>query len=286
MIRAHREHDVPGRRDRRQQPELLVGGPFGAVQVSGLLGDPARAVVIGHVAGEQAVAVGRDPLEFAGELHPLVAADGAVRSPLVERAARPGRRGEPGGGHQPGVAGVVPEGIQHPRRLRIGAEHVALVADAVDRVPDRGLGAGQVRVRLVVAAAGDLDPARRDEPAQVGAVFGMRVEVRLQVVDLGQHELVVRVLARGLQVQGDELERGPDVGQAAIGLRQQQAALGELALGAPPDRVVVEVGHHPHRPARLGRGDLAPAPAPGRPARPGGPDTVSAMTLTWRTLPG
>ena len=263
MVGAHRQHDVAGRGDGRQQPELVQGRLLGGRQVGGLVGDPAGAVVVGHVAGEQPVAVGRDPLELGGELHPLVAAHRGVRPPLVERPARPGRGGEPGGGHQAGIARVVPEGVEHPRRLRVGAEHVALVADAVDRVPDRGLGAGQVRVGLVVAAADDLDPAFGDEPAQVGAVFGVRVEVRLEVVDLGEHELVVAVPARGVQVEADQLERSAGVGQLAVLVGQQQPALGELALGVPPHRVVVEVRHHPHGPARLGRDDVGARLGPG-----------------------
>ena len=50
-----------------------------------------------------------------------------LRPPLVERAAGPGRLGQPGGGHQARVAGVEPERVQHPRGARVAAEHVALV---------------------------------------------------------------------------------------------------------------------------------------------------------------
>ena len=90
--------------------------------------------------------------------------------------------------------------------------------------------------------------------AQVGPVLRVGVEVGLEVVDLGQHELVVGVAPGLVQVQRDQLERGAHLRQAAVLAGQQQPGLGELALGVPPDRVVVEVADHPHRPARLGDG--------------------------------
>ncbi len=267
VVGAHRQQHVAGRRHRREQRELLVGGPLRGGQIRGVLGDPAGPVVIGHVGGQQPAAVRRDPLELAGELHPGVAADAAVRPPLVERAPGPRGLGQPGRGHQPRVARVEPERVQHPGRPRAGAEHVALEAEAVDRVADGGLGGGQVGVRLVVAAAGDLHPAAGDELQQIRAVLRVRVEMRLQVVDLGQHELVVRILPGLVQVQPDQLERGPGVRQPAGLVRQQQPGLGELALGVPPDRVVVEVADHPHGPAGLRDRDLAGqlGPAAGRP---------------------
>ncbi len=148
------------------------------------------------------------------------------------------------------------EHIQHPRRLRVAAEDVPLEPHAVDGVADGRLGAGQVGARLVVVAADDLDPARGHQGTQVLPILREGVEIRLQVVDLGQHELVVAVLPGLVQVGADQLERGPDVGQRAVLVRQGQPGLGELALGVPPDRVVVEVADHPHRPAWLGDGDV------------------------------
>src|SRR5215475_3302755 len=73
----------------------------------GLVNDPARAVVVGHVAGQQAPAVGGDPLELAGELHPGVVTHRAPRPPLVERPACPRRPGHPGRGHQSRITGIV-----------------------------------------------------------------------------------------------------------------------------------------------------------------------------------
>ena len=167
----------------------------------------------------------------------------------------------------------MPEHVQHPGRPGVGPHHVTLEAHPVDRVPDGRLGPGQVGVRLVVGAADELDPALGDEPPHVGPVLGVGVEVRLQVVELGQHELVVPVGAGLGQVQPDQVERGAHVRQRAVLLRQEQARLGELALGAPPDRVVVEVADHPHGPARLGRrhlgGKLGPVAARPPRSRPG-----------------
>jgi hypothetical protein len=94
-----------------------------------------------------------------------------------------------------------------------------------------------------------------------------RVEVRLEVVELGEHELVVGVAPRLFQVQPHEVERGPRVRQSPVLVRQHEPGLGELPLGVPPHRVVVEVRDHPHRPAGLGygdgRGELGPPAAGG-----------------------
>src|ERR1019366_5034602 len=103
--------------------------------------------------------------------HALVVADGAQGAPLMERPPGPGGVGQAGGCHQPRVAGVVPECVEHPGRPDVTPDHVALVAHAVDRVPDGRLSAGQVGVRLVVVAADDLDAAFGDQPEQVGPVL-------------------------------------------------------------------------------------------------------------------
>ena len=217
---------------------------------------PARAVVVRHVGGEQPAAIRRDPLELGAELHPLVAALGPGRAPLVERPARPRRGGQAGRRHQARIARIMTEHVQHPRAARVAAEHVPLEPDAVDGVADDGLGADQVGAWLVVVAADDLHPAFGHQPPQVRPVLGEGVEVRLEVVDLGQHELVVGVLPGLVQVGADQLERAPDVRQLAVLVRQAEPRLGELALGVPPHRVVVEVADHPHGPARFGHGDV------------------------------
>ena len=158
----------------------------------------------------------------------------------------------------------MPEHVKHPRAARVTAQHVPLEPDAVDGVADDGFGADQVGVRLVVVAADDLHPAFGHQPPQVLAVLREGVEVRLKVVDLGEHELVVGVLPGLVQVRADQLERAPDVRQPVVFVRQAEPGLGELALGVPPHRVVVEVADHPHGPARFGHGDVRVGrPAPG-----------------------
>ena len=216
------------------------------------LQDPARAVVVRHVSGQQSVAVGGEPLELGRELHPGVLS----RAPLVERAARPRGRGQPGLRHQPGESRIEAERVEHPGRTRVRSQHVPLEAHPVHGVADGCLGAGQVRVRLVVGAADEFRAAVAEQLPQLGPVLRERVEVRLEVVDLGEHELVVGVPPRLLHVQPDEVERGPRVGQLPVLVREHQPRLGELALRVPPNRVVVEVADHPHRPAGLGHGEL------------------------------
>ncbi len=116
-------------------------------------------------------------------------------------------------------------------------------------VPDRGLRTGQVRVGLVVGAAHHLDAPVGDEPQQVGAILGVGVEVRLEVVDLGEDEFVLRLAARHLQVRGHQREGVVLLARAGRVLGPQ-AGVG--ALGVPPHRVVVEVADHVHGPARFG----------------------------------
>ena len=145
------------------------------------------------------------------------------------------------------------EHVQLPGGRRLGAHHVALKAHPVHEVSDGRLGAGQIRVRLVVGTAHDLHAALGDEAAQVGAVLRVGVPVRLEVVDLGEHELVFGFPARHFEVRGHEVE--PVGLPAATGwLLGPQAGVG--GLGVPPDRVVVEVADHEHRPARLGDDEL------------------------------
>jgi hypothetical protein len=151
----------------------------------------------------------------------------------------------------------VAEGVELPRRRRLRAEHVALEAHAVHEVPDRRLGVGEVGVRLVVGAAHDLDAALRDEPAQRRAVLREGVPVRLQVVDLGEHEPVVRLGEREVEVGLDQVEPG-ELAAAAVRAGEVQLVPGDGVGGlrVPPDRVVVEVGDHVHGPARLRHGQV------------------------------
>ena len=148
----------------------------------------------------------------------------------------------------------MPEGIELPRRGRRTAEHVALVADAVDRVPDRRFGAGQVRVRLVVGATHELEPTVGQERADVVAILGIGVPVRLQVVQLGQDELVVGVAPGDLEMGPDERETGLLERRPVLDGRAPRLGVGRLRV--PPDRVVVEVGDQVHPPAGLLDGEL------------------------------
>ena len=145
------------------------------------------------------------------------------------------------------------EHVELPRRRGLGAQHVALKADAVHEVADRRLGTGEVGVRLVVGAAHHLDAALGDQPAQVGAVLGVGVPVRLEVVDLGEHELVFRFPPGHFEVGAHQVE---PVGLPAPARRLLGPQAGVGGLGVPPHRVVVEVADHVHRPARLGDDEL------------------------------
>ena len=168
------------------------------------------------------------------------------------RAARPRTGGQPRVGRHAGKLGVVSEDVELPRGGRVGAEHVTLKTDAVHEVSDRGFGAGEVGVGFVVGAAHHLDAAVGDEPAQVGAVLGMGVPERLEVVDLGQHELVFGFAPRRLEMGPHQVET---VGLAAAPGRVLAPHAGVGRLGVPPHRVVVEVADHMERPAGFGDGE-------------------------------
>ena len=174
------------------------------------------------------------------------------RAPLVVRAAGPRAGGQPGIGRHTGELRVVPEHVELPGGGRVGAEHVALKAYAVHEVSDRGLWARQVGVRLVVGAAHHLDAAVGDEPAQVGTVLGMGVPVGLEVVHLGQHELVLRLTTGHFEMRVHQLEA---VGLAAPARRILAPHAGVRRLRVPPHRVVVEVADHVHGPTGLGDGE-------------------------------
>ncbi len=101
----------------------------------------------------------------------------------------------------------------------------------------------------------------------------MGVPIRLEVIHLGEHELVFGLAAGHLQVGVHQLE---PVGLPAAPRRVLRPHAGIGALGVPPHRVVVEVADHEHRPARLAHregeqhnlaGDVRPSgppPAGGR----------------------
>ena len=205
VVGADRQQHVARQRHLLQLREQFVGGGFGLFEGRRRVHPPARRIVRRHVVGEQAAARRGDPLELAGELHALGIALVLHRAPLVVRPARPRAGRQPRVCRHAGKLRVVAEHVELPRGGRLGTHHVALKAHAVHEVSDRRLGAGQVGVRLVVGAAHDFDAPVADEPAQVGAVLGMGVPVRLEVVDLGEHELVIRVPcapSRGVQPPG------------------------------------------------------------------------------------
>ena len=265
VVGADRQQHVAGQRDLLELIEQRAGGVLGLGQRGRRVHPPARPVVRGHVVGEQAAARRRDPLELAAELH-AVDVTALGRTPLVVRSAGPRTRRQPGVGGHPGELRVVAEHVELPRGGRVGAQHVALKSDAVHQVSDRRFRAGEVGVGFVVGAAHHLDAALGDEPAQVGAVLGAGVPVRLEVVHLGQHELVLGLAAGHLQMRVHQFE--------AVGLPAARRVLAPLAgvgaLRVPPDRVVVKVADHEHRPAGLGDGELERHGWRGRraPARP------------------
>ena len=234
--------------------------------------------------GQQAAARWGDPFELAGELHALGVAVAGHRAPLVVRAAGPRARGQPGIGRHARKLRVVPEDVELPRGGRVGAEHVALKAHAVHEVSNGRLGAGEVGVRFVVGAAHHLDAAVGDEPAQVGTVLGMGVPVRLEVVHLGEHELVLGLTPGHLEVGAHQIE---PVGLTAPAGRVLGPHAGVGRLGVPPHGVVVEVADHVHRPAGLGDGEherRAASPASTRAVRCS-PDDRPVTATGTSTLP-
>ena len=253
VVGADRQQDVAGQRHRLQFREELVGGVLRLGQRGRGVHPPPGRVVRRHVVRQQTHSRRGDPFELAAELHASRIAVGCHRPPLVIRPARPRTRRQPGVGGHARKLRIMAEHVELPGRRRRSPQHVALKTNAVHKVPDRGLRPGEVGVGFVVGTAHHLDAALGDEPQQICAVFGVGVEVRLEVVDLGQHELVDRFASGHLQVRRDKSERvvlfappgrvlGP---QAGVG-----------ALGVPPHRVVVEVADHVHRPARFGDGEV------------------------------
>ncbi len=275
VVGADGQQHVAGQRHRFELIEQLVRGVGGLAQRGRGVHPPPRRVMRGHVVGEQAAARRRDPLELAAELHAAQSAVAVHRAPLVVRSPGPRTRRQAGVGGQARELRVVAEHVQLPRGRRVGTQDVALKTHAVHQVSDGRFRAGEIGVRFVVGAAQHLDAALRDEPAQVGAVLGAGVPVRLEVVHLGEHELVLGLAAGHLQVGVHELEA---VGLPGPPRRILGPFAGVGALGVPPHRVVVEVTDHEHGPAGLGDRELErQVRAPG--AHPRGPSLADHRTV-------
>ncbi len=152
----------------------------------------------------------------------------------------------------------MPEHIELPSGLWVPAHDVPLEPDAIDGVADGQLGTGEVGARLVPRATHQLEAALRQEPAQVAAVLGVHVPVGLEVVDLREHEAVVRILPGQAHVRPDQVESGV-LECRSWGVLEVEGVpfAGVGSLGVPPHGVVVEVGDHVHGPAGLGDVDGA-----------------------------
>ncbi|GCB45220.1 hypothetical protein SNL152K_2511 [Streptomyces sp. NL15-2K] len=269
VVPADGEQHVPGERDLLQPLEQLERGRLRLGQGRRVVDRPAGAVVVDHVRGQQPAPRGGDPAELRRELHPLriprlLAEHRQRRPPLVERPARPRTGGDARVRHQPRELRIVPEGVQLPGGFGRGSQDRALEAVAVESVADGRLGAGEVGVGLVVGAAHDLDAAGADQLPQEGPLLGEGVPVRLEVVDLREHEGVRRVAPRQIAVRPHQAHPGLAArvegagGQAGGGgVVGDVPGLGVGGLGVPPDGVVVEVADHEHRPAGFGDGELS-----------------------------
>ena len=111
-------------------------------------------------------------------------------------------------------------------------------------------GARQVRVGLVVRPANELEPASREELAHVLAIFGVGVPIRLQVVELGEDELVIGIASGHLEVRCHE--RKARLLEWLPVLDHDSPCLGIGGLRVPPHGVVVEMRDHEHPPSGLG----------------------------------
>ena len=169
------------------------------------------------------------------------------------RSPGPGTRRQAGVGGHPWKLRVVAEHVELPRGGRIGTQHVALKAYAVHQVSNCRFGAGEVCVRFVVSATHHLDTTLGKEPAKVRAVLRTGVPVRLEVIHFSQHELVLGFAAGHFQMGVDQFEA---VGLPGLARRVFRPLAGIAGLRVPPDRVVVEVADHEHRPAGLGDGEF------------------------------
>ena len=155
------------------------------------------------------------------------------------------------------------EHVQLPGTPGIGAHHVALEAEPVHGRPDGSLRTGQVRVRLVVGSADDLDAAGLDQGPELCAAVGIKVPVGLEVVHLGEDNLVPRVDPCPLEMGLDQCQPAVLEGLPAVLCPDQLVPAGGVAgLGVPPDRVVVEVGNHEHPPTWLPYHHIAPGLGP------------------------
>ncbi len=254
VVGSDRQQHVTGQGDPFQLVEKRIGGRRRLTQRARRVHPPARRIMRRHVVGEQAPTRWRNPLELAAKLHPLdTLAPAALRgTPLVVRSTRPRARRQAGVGGHPRELWVVAEHVELPRGGRVGAQHVTLKTDAVHQITNGRLWAGEICVGFVIGSAHHFHPALRQKPAQVGAVLRMGVPVGLEVVDFGQHELVVGIAARHLEMGVHQLE---PIGLTGAPGRFFVPLAGVGPLGVPPHRVVVEVADHEHRPARLGHGE-------------------------------
>ncbi len=93
---------------------------------------------------------------------------------------------------------------------------LSLEANSINSTAHCRLERRQVAVGLVIGAPDDFQPALGYQPAQLLPPVRVEVPERLQVVDFGQHELVVGVQPGPLEMGLDEhqprvLERVPSV---------------------------------------------------------------------------
>ena len=254
VVGTDRQQYIAGQSHRLQFRKQPVGGFLGLGQRRRGVHPPACRVMRRHVMRQQADTRGRDPLELTVELHSarittVSICCGRHRTPLVIRPAGPRTRCQTSVGGHTRKLRIMAEHVELPCRGRVRTQHIALKTDAVHKVPNRGFRSGEVGVGFVVGTAHHLDATLGDKAQKVSAIFGMGIEIRLEVVDLGEHELIDRLPPGHLQVRGNECERIVLLAPAGRVLGPQ-AGVG--ALGVPPHRVVVEVTDHVHRPTGFG----------------------------------
>ena len=102
---------------------------------------------------------------------------------------------------------MMPEGIDGPPRLHIHRELPVEELATVEHLPDKRLSRGEVEIGHDEGAAGELEPPRPDELLEVSALFGVPVQIGLEVTGLIEGEPELRVFA-------EETQRILDVGKA------------------------------------------------------------------------
>ena len=193
-------------------------------------------------------------------------------SPLVVRTAGEHGRRQASAGHHLRELRIVAEDVQLPRGAWDSSNGVLLKPYAMHGVTDGGLNAGQVGVGLVVRAAHQFQAAVPEQSPDEYTILRVGVPVRLEVVDFGKDEAVVRILAGLRQVCLHQAERamaGPgETGCTVVGDPRLIPRLRVAGLGIPPDRVVVEVRDEPDGPEFTG--GLRSATHAALPSKPGG----------------